>query len=62
LYKRQKNVVYKTVSAKNLAGWMDGWRGGWMAGKAGLSIAYSNEKKVVNGQLLTDNKVVLKVL
>jgi hypothetical protein len=24
----KKNVVYKTVSAKNLAGWMDGWMGG----------------------------------
>jgi hypothetical protein len=23
---------------------MDGWMGGWMAGKAGLSIAYSNQK------------------
>jgi hypothetical protein len=40
----KKNVVHKTVSAKNLAGWMDGWLdgwmdgwvGGWMAGKAGL--------------------------
>jgi hypothetical protein len=21
-----------------------GWMGGWMAGKAGLSIAYSNQK------------------
>jgi hypothetical protein len=23
---------------------MDGWVGGWMAGKAGLRIAYSNQK------------------
>jgi hypothetical protein len=23
---------------------MGGWMGGWMAGKAGLSIAYSNQK------------------
>jgi hypothetical protein len=27
-----------------LDGWMDGWMGGWMAGKAGLRIAYSNQK------------------
>jgi hypothetical protein len=25
-------------------GWMDGWMGGWMGGKAGLRIAYSNQK------------------
>ena len=25
-------------------GWMDGWVGGWMDGKAGLRIAYSNQK------------------
>jgi hypothetical protein len=36
----KKNVVYKMVSAKNLAGWVDGWA----AGKAGLRIAYSNQK------------------
>jgi hypothetical protein len=29
------------VSAKNLAGWV----GGWVAGKAGLRIAYSNQKE-----------------
>jgi hypothetical protein len=23
---------------------MDGWMGGWMEGKAGLRIAYSNQK------------------
>jgi hypothetical protein len=23
---------------------MDGWVGGWMGGKAGLRIAYSNQK------------------
>jgi hypothetical protein len=43
-----KNVVYKTVLSKKLAGWVDGWVdgwvGGWMAGKAGLRIAYSNQK------------------
>ena len=25
-------------------GWMDGWKGGWKDGKAGLRIAYSNQK------------------
>jgi hypothetical protein len=30
----KKNVVYKTVSAKNLAGWVDGWVDGWK-GKPG---------------------------
>ena len=25
-------------------GWMDGWVGGWMEAKAGLRIAYSNQK------------------
>jgi hypothetical protein len=28
----EKNVVYKTVSAKTL---LDGWMDGWMAGKPG---------------------------
>jgi hypothetical protein len=27
-----------------LDGWMGGWMDGWMAGKAGLRIAYSNQK------------------
>ena len=25
-------------------GWMEGWMGGWMDGRAGLRIAYSNQK------------------
>ena len=25
-------------------GWKDGWMEGWMEGKAGLRIAYSNQK------------------
>jgi hypothetical protein len=32
------------VSSKKLAGWVGGWVGGWMEGKAGLRIAYSNQK------------------
>ena len=27
-----------------MGGWMDGWMDGWMEGKAGLRIAYSNQK------------------
>jgi hypothetical protein len=38
--RQKKNVVYKTVLSKKLAGWV----GGWMEGKAGLRIAYSNQK------------------
>jgi hypothetical protein len=30
--------------SKNLAGWVGGWVDGWVAGKAGLRIAYSNQK------------------
>jgi hypothetical protein len=29
-----------------LGGWVDGWMDGWMGGKAGLRIAYSNQKTV----------------
>ena len=25
-------------------GWMDGWMDGWIDGRAGLRIAYSNQK------------------
>ena len=25
-------------------GWVDGWMDGWVGGKAGLRIAYSNQK------------------
>jgi hypothetical protein len=28
-----------------MGGWVDGWMGGWVAGKAGLRIAYSNQKQ-----------------
>jgi hypothetical protein len=40
--------VYKTVSSKKLAGWVDGWMGGCMEGKAGLRIPYSNQKNIGN--------------
>ena len=42
------NVQLLILCAKNLAGWMDGRKEGWMDGrkevKAGLRIAYSNQK------------------
>ena len=28
-----------------LGGWVDGWVGGWVEAKAGLRIAYSNQKQ-----------------
>ena len=27
-----------------IGGWMGGWMGGWVDGRAGLRIAYSNQK------------------
>jgi hypothetical protein len=33
--------------------WMDGWMDGWMAGKAGLRIAYSNQKSLAYTIILT---------
>ena len=29
-----------------VTGWMGGWKDGWMEAKAGLRIAYSNQKSV----------------
>ena len=28
-------------------GWMEGWMDGWVDGKAGLRIAYSNQKNLI---------------
>jgi hypothetical protein len=30
-----------------MGGWMGGWMDGWMEGKAGLRIAYSNQKNLI---------------
>ena len=38
-----------------MGGWMDGWMDGWMGVKAGLRIAYSNQK-------LTDNMCKLTLI
>jgi hypothetical protein len=35
---------------------MDGWVGGWMGGKAGLRIAYSNQKKKGNRCIMKELK------
>jgi hypothetical protein len=32
--RQEKNVVYKTVSSRKLAGWVEGWVDGWK-GKPG---------------------------
>jgi beta-glucanase (GH16 family) len=42
LYIKQSRL--KTLMDGWMGGWMDGWVGGWMVGKAGLRIAYSNQK------------------
>ena len=31
-----------------VGGWVDGWMGGWMEAKAGLRIAYSNQKQMID--------------
>ena len=30
-----------------VGGWVDGWMNGWVDGRAGLRIAYSNQKEFV---------------
>ena len=34
----------KTLDGGWMEGWMEGWVDGWMEAKAGLRIAYSNQK------------------
>ena len=38
-----------------VVGWKGGWMGGWMDGKAGLRIAYSNQKSCKCGKLMRSN-------
>ena len=48
-------IAYINSCTKYLAGWkegrkegrMDGWMDGWMEAKAGLRIAYSNQKPLI---------------
>ena len=44
-----------------MGGWVDGWMGGWMDGKAGLRIAYSNQKYVLTipGRLCASLKQIV---
>ena len=39
-------IIYniKTLVSGWMDGWVGGWMDGWMEGKAGLRIAYSNQK------------------
>ena len=39
-----ERVVKSLLDGNWMGGWMDGWMDGWMEGKAGLRIAYSNQK------------------
>ena len=42
-----KDCLQQSIShRKYLAGRKEGWMGGWMEAKAGLRIAYSNQKFV----------------
>ena len=39
--------ILKTKKPCGVEGRVDGWMDGWMNGKAGLRIAYSNQKETV---------------
>jgi hypothetical protein len=39
-------------------GWMGGWMDGWMGGKAGLRIAYSNQKELLPLTTFTANNII----
>jgi hypothetical protein len=41
---RVKDCLQQSISKK--AGWVEGRKDGWMGGKAGLRIAYSNQKLI----------------
>ena len=45
--KCQNNSPKTRENSMALDGWMDGWVGRWMEEKAGLRIAYSNQKFIV---------------
>ena len=44
---------------KYLGEWKGGWMDGWVAGKAGLRIAYSNQK--VNKKIKKVNKKIKNI-
>ena len=37
-------LAYAPFLCEKVLHWMDGWMGGWMEARAGLRIAYSNQK------------------
>ena len=45
-FKLNGNQIHNFVAVQKtlLDGWMEGWKDGWVGGKAGLRIAYSNQK------------------
>ena len=47
-----------------LDGWKGGWMDGWMGGKAGLRIAYSNQKLEISPKMeqacITNTELLLK--
>ena len=47
----QKSIVLDGWVGGWMDEWVDGWMGGWMGGRAGLRIAYSDQKtiKTFNG-------------
>ena len=38
------NKLDQCEKTRALGGWMNGWVGGWMEARAGLRIAYSDQK------------------
>ena len=42
---RHKLLTHYKKAKVLVGGWVGGWMDGWMGGKAGLSIAYSNQKQ-----------------
>ena len=49
LNKRRVSCAYfvrKSLLDGWMDGWKDGWKEGWMEAKAGLRIAYSNQKRL----------------
>ena len=51
--KRSNNIqqisMCSLLCEKSSAGWMGGWMNEWMEVKAGLRIAYSNQKSKLQG-------------
>ena len=48
------DIVENTLLEGWMDGWMDGWVDGWMEAKAGLRIAYSNQKPILEKPPKTD--------